>query len=897
MRRRFRRLFRHTPDRPDQLAREIDDEIAAHLAERIERLEQLGMTADAARAEALRRFGDLADARRELNDSARQRGSMLRAHERTEERSAMIHGLRQDARFALRTLRLHKSFAVATVATLGLVIAAMVTAFSFADALFLRPLPVPSAGRLVRVYLARSSGGFIQVGAGGADLLRARPDVFERVATTSRPWVKFVRERGSLEQRYTAFASSELFPMLGLAPALGRFFLPGETAADSHDPVAVISYSLWQRGFGSDPRAVGEHVLVSNVDFTIVGVAPPGFVGVSAGLSPTELWLPSTMGPAVGIGCKPAIPCNDMDVLARLAPGVSPTRAAVGLENLGAALSHVAVGDDTVRRPVVLPASGALISTQRQLAPLARLLGAIAVLLLVIGCANLSGLLIVRSVARAREVALRLSLGANRLRIMQQLLVESSAMAVFGGALGVVLSVWTSRALMGFFVTDSEGFQNYFPIGIDARVLWFAVVISLVAMLASGVLPAFLAARAEPADVLKSGSAGSGSARSRFELVAVQVALTTALLSGAVLLSRSFAHLIHAQQFDADHVALLRVRPQAAQYDTLRSEQYVRTVAERLARLPGVESVGFARGAGFAWRASTTPLDVGMAPGDSTHHVLTHFVSPGFFHALRVNVLEGREFSEADGPSAPLVVMVSRSLARALSPTSDVVGRTLYVRGKAFRIVGMVPDYLVRTTGDPVTPMVFFAFWQNALGPEADARFVIRMHGDAANALGTLERAARAVDPAVPVAEVMTLVAQMDLMYPEIRLGQTVLLAAGGLALLLSAIGLYGVIAFVVVRRTRDIGLRIALGALPVRVAGQLVGSGMTAVVAGLAVGLGGAWMLSHVLGSWLVGVAPHDLPAFAITAAMVCVASLVACAIPARRAARIDPAIALRVE
>ena len=900
MHRRYRRLFRHIPDRPELLARELDDEIASHLAERADQLERLGMPPDEARAEALRRFGDLATARQQLSKSARERGSIIRAHERAEELGAMIHGLSRDARLALRAIRLHPAFAISTIATLGLAIAAAVTAFSFADALFLRALPAPAAHRLVRVYLPRSSGGYIQVGNAGAALLRARRDVFDRVASERCCWVKFVRERGTLDQRYTAFASSEFFPLLGVTPVLGRFFLPSETARDGGDPVAVISYSLWQRRFAGDPRVIGEHIATSTPtwrEFSIVGVAPPDFVGVSAGQAPTEIWLPSTMAAAVGIGCEPATPCNDMDVIARLAPGVSTVRAAVGLENLGAALSRVAVGDDSVRRPVVLRASGAVVATQRQLAPLAKLLGAIAALLLVIGCANLCGLVIVRAVSRTREVALRLALGASRLRVVQQLLVESGAMALAGGALGVALSVWTSRALMGFFITDSEGFQTYFPIGLDARVLWFAVAISFMAMTMFGLLPALLTARAEPADVLKSGSAASGHARGRLELVAVQVALTTALLSGAVLLSRSFAHLMRAQRFDADHVALLRVRPEAARYDAARSEQYVRAVAERLAALPGVQNVAFARGVGYAWLATPVPQDVGMTPGDSSHRVRTHFVSPDFFHTLHVPVLEGREFTSADGPHTPLVAIVTQSLARTLSPASDVVGRTLYVQGKAFRIVGMVPDYLVHATGESVPPMALFAFWQNALGPEHDARFIVRVHGDAASALATLERTARAVDPSVPVAEVMTLVAQMDLTYPQIRLGQMVLLAAGGLALLLSAIGLYGVIAFIVTRRTRDIGLRIALGALPLRVAGRLVGNGMAAVIVGLAVGLGGAWMLSRVLGAWLVGVAPHDVPAFLTAAGLVGGASLVACAIPARRAARIDPAVALRVE
>lgn len=809
----------------------------------------------------------------------------------------MIHGLKQDARLALRSLRLHKSFAVATVATLGLVIAAAVTAFSFADAIFLRPLPAPAARRLVHVYLPMSNGRLRYVGNAGASLLRGQHQIFDHVAAEQCCWVKFVREGGALDQRYVAFASAEFFPLLGISPALGRFFRADETSSPGEDPVAILSYDLWQRAFGRDPNVLGRHIGIAELDFTIVGVAPPGFDGIAVGRAPSEIWLPSTMASAVGIGCTPAVPCDDSDVLARLAPGVTIARATAALGRFGRALSRLSIGDDSLRRPVVMRASGALVATQRQYSPLARLLGGIAALLMVIACANLSGLLVVRGVTRGREIALRRALGARRLRVVQQLLVESGALAVIGAALGLVLSIWTSRGLMGFFVVDSEGFENYFPIGLDARVLWFALAVALLSTLAFGLLPALLTARAEPAEVLKSGTAGSGRTRPRLELVAIQVALTSALVSGAVLLARSFTHLLHAQQFDAEHVALVRVRPAAAQRDTAQSARYLRAVADRIAAIPGVRDVAFARGVGFVWGSSPVEIHVGSAPADSAAPAEAHFVSPGFFHTLRIPVQEGREFTGADGGNAPLVAVVSESLAHLLSPTADILGHTMYASGKGFRVVGIVPDYQVRMAGDRTAPMAFFSFWQQALGAEKDARFAVRVEGDPSRILGTLRTVVRAVDPGVPVAEIMTLENQIDASYPQIRLGQTVLFAAGGLALLLSAIGLYGVIAFLVTRRTREIGVRIALGAIPSRVAARLVGQGMLAVGAGVAIGLAGAWMLSELLSAWLVGVSPHDAWAFGSAAALVAAFSLVACAIPAQRAARIDPATALRAE
>ena len=698
MRRRFRKLFRHPPVRRDQIARELDDEIASHVAARAEQLEQRGMTHAEAVAEALRRFGDIAVAHEQLAEIGARRGRRIRARERSEGIRNMITGLSQDIRVALRALRLHPTFAVAVVATLGLAIAATVTAFSFVDAIFVRPIPAPHADRLVHVYLPRGDGQLTPVGAAGTALLRDRSDVFESVAAEKCCWVRFMRERGALDQRYVAFVSSEFFPMLGLAPHLGRFFSRDETTTPGAEPVAVISYTLWQRVFGGDPRVIGEHIMATTPspgrDLTIIGVAPEGFDGIGIGSTRTEIWLPTTMAAALDIGCVPIIPCNeDAEALARLKPGISAARAQLGLASLGAELSRLAIGGDSVRRPVIVPASGATIATQREYSSLARLLGAIAAVLLIIACANLSGLLIVRGVSRAREIALRLSLGATRVRIARQLLVESGALAMLGGALGVLLAVWTSRQLMSFFVADSEGFETYFHVGLDARILWFAVGVSLASTLVFGLLPALLAARSQPADVLKSGTAGGGRTHARFGLITVQVALTSVLLSGAVLLARSFTHLLHAQRFESEHVALFRVRPAAAQYDTLRAEQYVRSVAERVAALPGVEHVAFARGAGFTWTTSPMDVGVGTAPGDTAEVSNAHFISPAFFATMKVAIVSGREFSNSDVVGAPLVAIVDESLARTLFDQENAIGKAVYAGGKSFRIIGVVPDY------------------------------------------------------------------------------------------------------------------------------------------------------------------------------------------------------------
>jgi predicted permease len=750
---------------------------------------------------------------------------------------------------------------------------------------------------LVRVYLQRADGRLGFLGTAGADVLRAHPDVFDAVAADDARNVVFVRARGALNQQFVSFVSAEFFPMLGLRPRLGRFFSAAEDSVPDRDAVAVISSALWHNQFAADPRVIGEHINIAGRDFTIIGVGPGSFDGVGIGETPSQLWLPTRMMGVIGAGCAPHRPCQETDVLARLADGVSVGRAQAAVGTFGPALSFASFGDDSVRRPLVVQARGVVRAEQRRYESLSRLLVAIAGVLLLIACANLSGLLLARGVSRERDIALRRALGASRGRIVQQLLSESLLIGLAGGVLGLVLSMWTVRGLMGFFASDEEGFPHFFQLGIDARIVLFAMIVSIGATILFGVLPALATARADAADVLKSATGGAARGRTRFGLVAAQVALTSALLSGAALLSRSFIHLLHSQRFESEHVALFRVRPAAAAYDPDRAQAYVRAVRDRIAALPGVESVAFARGSGLAWSATPWHAGVGASAGDSSTDAETHSISPGFFSTLRIPVIRGREFGEQDGRGALPVAVVSEALARRLWPNGDAIGHDAFIHGRAFQVVGVVADYRIRMSGEATPLMAFVPFWQNSLWAEKDARFLVRVRGDPVTARRPLQRAASAVDPNVPVAEVMTMSAQVDALYPQIRLGQVVLIGAAALALFLSAIGLYGTIAFLVARRTREIGIRIALGARPSDVVWRFMRQGLAATLSGLTIGLVAARAGAHLLSSWLVGVPPGDLAAFAMAAMAVAGTALLACGLPARRAADVDPINALRAD
>lgn len=862
--------------------REIREEMQFHVDMAAAKKAAAGMSPGDAQRAALVAFGGL--------DGWQEAG-------RDELPGARLEDLWRDLRFGARSLSARPLFAISAILTLGFAIAASVTAFDFANALFLRPVHAPAADRLAHIYIERRDGREIRVGSASVALLRQHRELFDDVAAEACCWLKFIRERGVLRQRYTSYASAEFFPMLGLVPHLGRFFSPDEANSPGREPVAVISYDLWRSAFGMDPHVIGEHTEIAGQPFTIIGVGPEGFEGGQLGEPPTQVWLPTTMMSAIGLGCKVPVPCDDANAFVRLAPGVSIERVRAAVTTMSATLSRLSVGDDSVRQILVARASGAPIARQHEYAPLARLLGAIAGVLLLIAFANLSGLLLTRGVSREREIALRLSLGAGRGRIVRQLLSENALIAIAGGVAGSILSLWTARAFAGVFTIDSEGFDSLFPLSFDTRTLIFAVCISALATIAFGLVPALMTARANVADVLKSSSGGSARARGRFGLVGVQIALASALLCGATLLSRSFANLLHAQRFHSDDIALVRVRPEAARYEPAHAQRYVRAVYDRLAALPGVQSVAFARGWGFVWAGSPAEAAVGLFPGDTSLRVEAHFTSPNFFATLRIPVLAGREFDDADVAGGPTVAVVSQSLAQRLWRGDAPLGHAIYAQGKAFRVVGVVPDYQIHMAGDQTPLVVFFPFWQNALGPEGDARFAVRVDRRAADMLSALRRAAVEVDPGVPVAEVMTMSRQIDASYPEIHLGRTMLMAASMLALLLCAIGLYGTIAFVVARRTREIGIRLALGAGARRVVLGLLRQAAPTTAAGLAAGLVGAFAMSRFLSSWLIGVPPHDFAAFGLAAIAVTVVAFIACVLPARRASRIDPVRAMRVE
>jgi predicted permease len=811
----------------------------------------------------------------------------------------VLHDLPRDVHYAVAGLLRRPLFSVTAIATIGLGLGAATSVFSVVDSIFLRRLPVPTGDRLIRVEFYRP-GRNPALGLAGVRILRERATAFDAVVAHDSRSVVHIQIGDRSVEADGAFASANYWSALGLRARLGRFFLPREDSVVDRDAVAVVSSAFWHAQLGDDPAVVGRHIRITDREVTIIGVAPEGFQGIAVGEMPNDIWMPFMMAHLAHMDCIIEPYCRTGEALARLAPHATREMAEAQVRTLATSLSSVAFGDDSLRRVMTEPALGLTSIERQQYLPLVELLSAIAALLLLIACANVSGLLVARGVSRHREMAVRVSLGASRWRLARQLLTESLLVAAAGGVVGLVIAAWISQALLGFFATDDEGFHHFFDLALDGHVVAFTVLLSTATVVLFGLLPALTTSRVNPAATLKTGAVGAGQARTRVALVSSQVALSVVLLTAATLLARSFANLMSARSYDPNHVAVLRWRPDLVNHTTDRSARELREIVTQLRALPNVEAVGYRRCCGMLWSNAPQSAPAGLSALDTVTMAQHQRVSPDFFATLNVPLLAGREFTDADRDGAPRVAIVNRALASRLWPAvadpTVVVGRDARVGDTHVRVVGVVPDYQARTMLAPTPLVMFEPIWQDGVG-DGDVRFAVRVRGDAAAALPLLARTVARVDPEVLVTEVMPMRAQIAADFVQIQLGRTVLFSAAALALFLSGMGLYGVIAFLVARRTREVGIRIALGAPIGSVTRLFIGHGLRAVALGILAGLAAAVWGKQLLGAWLVGVAPNDTLSFGVAVVAVAAVSLLASYLPARQASRTDPAIALRME
>ncbi len=809
----------------------------------------------------------------------------------------------EDLKYAVRRLARSPGFTLVAVLSLALGIGGNTAMFSLVNAVLLRGLPVKSPEQLVEVYTSESNGYAYSTSSYPDYMdLRENTDVFSDVVGT-RTFISRMDLGGEPEIVFGELVSWDYFEALGVPMALGRSFLPEEDATPGTHPVAILGYRTWQQRFGGDPGALGRTVRLDGRPYTVVGVAPETFTG-SMPVLVSGLYLPLMMtGDLQGFqGQLDRRGSRSMFLKARLRPGVTVDQANAALQAFSAALAERYPDSNEHRSMSALPTGDVALHplVDRVLKPVAALLLGVVGLVLLIACANLASFLLARAEDRRKEIAVRLALGAGRGALVRQLMVEATLLAVLGGVVGVVLADWTLHLLLSF--QPPLPVPVSFSVPLDRHVLWFTAGVSLLAGLGFGLAPALQATNPDVAPTLKNEGTGGGRRR-RFSLrnglVVVQVAFSFVLLIGAGLFLRS---LQKAQQIDPGFyvgpAALVWPMAEMAGYDTPEKvEGFYETYRERLLAHPAITAVAMADrlplGTGIETRSYILP----GVPSDSpngAHEIDKANVSPSYFETLGVPILQGRGFLESEEDGDPVVV-VSEAFVTRFYPGENVVGRTIEsTAGDPLRIVGVARDTKVRTLGEAPRPYVYeLPGRQSFIGMQV----VVRGRGSSEELLAASRQVLREVDPDMVVMEAKTMDEHLAFMLFPPRMAALLLSVFGGLALVLSAIGIYGVVSYAVAKRTRELGIRMSLGASAGDVVRMAVGGGMRLVLVGGTVGVVLAAAVTWTLKSFLYGIASTDLITFATIPLLLSGVAFVAALVPARRASGVDPVRALRSE
>ncbi len=810
--------------------------------------------------------------------------------------------LRQDFRFARRQLIRSPGFAALAVAMLGLGIGATTTIFSVINTVFLRPpVHVPEPERLVAVFTSDFSGprfgtssypDVVDFAAGAAGLE-------DLAATTPRP---FSVAMGNESFRALGeMVSDQFFSLLGVPLVLGPGFTPGGSETE-----AVIGYGLWQRRLGGATDVVGKTMRLSGHTFTIAGVAPDGFTGTMRGIR-AEIWTPLVAQRVLSPGDDMLTNRGDrgLFVVGRLRDGVTPAEAQGQLGVVAARLHHAydRVWTDRTgkaRVVTVLPERDARVfpTIRGPVTQFLALLMGVACLVLAICCANLANLLLARGTARRREVAVRLALGGSRTRLVRQLLTEGLLLAAVGAVAGVVLATWATGALASFEPPLPVPVALEFPL--DLRILLFAVVVTAVTVILSALAPALRATRLEAASALRGDMGATGVGRRiglRDGLVVAQVAVSLVVLAAAGLFLASLRNATHIDPgFRAAGLSLMRLELGIQGYDSARGRSFYAELEERARSLPGVTAVSLAEIVPLGLARQRRHIEVeGYAPREGEDMEFgVNTVGAGYFETMGIAVVQGRGFEPSDREGAAAVAVVNETFARRFWPGQDPIGKRFSSgRGGTREVVGVARDGKYWSLGEDPQPHYYEPFAQ---AYEADMVLLVRSESDPRSILPALTREARAVDPELPV-EANTMTEHLGFALLPQRLGAAVLGVFGAVAALLAAFGLYGVVSYVVSRRTAEIGIRMALGARAHDVRMLVVRRALALTLTGLGVGLAGALAATRALAAFLVDVSPTDPATLASVATLFTAVALLASWLPARRAAAVDPMRALRSE
>ena len=827
----------------------------------------------------------------------------------------------KDLKFGVRGLLKRPGFTVIAVLTLALGIGANTAIFSVVNATLMRPLPVVDPDRLVFVFNGPPGSVFSYPDYAA---LRDQNNVLDGMIA----WGGITASLSNNDQPDLvngAIVSGNFFDVIGVRAQLGRVITAEDDKTPGAHPVAVISQGLWQRRFAADPNIVGRQLLLNGNNFTVIGVLPGGFDGLQLG-PVRDLYVPMMMQatmrpPRAGYSGE-----KNPDLLqvrnnrwlftvGKLKPGVSPEQAQASLALIAKQLEEQHRVNEGRGVSVSAFSEGDNPSNRQQLSSVARLLMGVVGIVLLIACANVANLLLARSSARTKEIAVRLAIGATRWRIVRQLLTEGILLATLGGAAGLLLAWWATRSLSA--APPPQGALPLTPqFAIDLRVLLFTLGLSVLAGIVFGLAPALRASRPALVPALKDDAAAFFERTRMFSLrnllVVTQVALSLVLLIAAGLFLRSLQQARTIDPgFDAEKIVNLPLNINLLRYTSTQGREFYKQVVERVEAIPGVESASVARVAAVSGSSSVRSLliegregsdtqfrsdNAGAASGnaDSTS---ANVVGPRYFQTMGIGLMQGRDFNAQDDQDHPLVVIVNEAFLRRHFPSGDGLGKRLSVNGPQGpwrEIVGVVRTSKYFSLGEAPTPVTYLPLQQNH---ETGMNLHVRTAVDPSTVAAAIRNETQALEKNLPLGNPELMSERVANSLYAARMGAILLAVFGGLALLLASIGLYGVMSFAVSRRTRELGIRMALGARPGDVFRLVLRQGMILVVVGLVIGLGVAWMVTRLLASFLYGVSTTDAFTFAAIPALLILVALLACYLPARRATKVEPLTALRYE
>ena len=812
----------------------------------------------------------------------------------------------QDLRYGARMLARSKGFTAAALISIALGVGVNTTIFSYINAALFRPLPVPRSEELVRLWDGQASSYPDYVA------YRDETGVFEGLAAyAQRPMSLTSGEE--TERVWAEIVSGNYFDVLAMPPAQGRGFLPEEDRTPGTHPVVVLSGELWKRRFNSDPGLIGKTIFLSNQAFTVVGITAEGFAGATI-LTPPDLWVPTMSEPLVQPGSVSLTSPDSgwLNVIGRLRPGVTLAQARAATLVTATRLHQARKARDSGpeapggRQVSVDPARGLMVPPKGRTTTtfVFGLLLAVVTLVLLVACANVANMLLARAAGRRKEIAVRLTLGASRWRVVRQLLTESMLLALAGGAAGLLLALWSAELLQSLLPQSPEGMRAPLDTSPDVRVFLYTLLLSVLTGVVFGLVPALQASKPNLVSALKDEAVGFSWRRLslRNALVVGQVAVTLLLLIAAGLFVRNLRNTQHADPgFQIENGFVMTYDLGPARYEPARGSLFHEELLAHVRNMPGVRAASLAEFVPLGGGGNKSPLYVEgeavLSDRLDEDSLLSHTaVATDYFKTMGIALSSGRDFGEGDTASSPQVVVVNETLARRLAPDGNAVGKRLRMdsKGDYLEVVGVAKDIKYDQLAEK-TP--YFAYRPLAQQYRAQMTLHVRTNGDPLTVMSQVRAEVRALDRNLPLTEVKTLAEHMRAPLAPARLLAWLSGAFGILALLLAATGLYGVMAYLVSGRTREFGIRVALGANGGDVLRLVLGEGLMLVGVGMLLGLFASAALTRVLQSVLYGVSATDPTTFAGVALLLAAVTLVACYIPARRATKIDPMIALRYE